>query len=170
MKSLCCLPLVGSRTHWLQVIFQPPKHPAALFPCPLLAGGTEYVSPWLLCLFARCLLKPGGPAHLLDASPCVSLEQGKLHAWERRRNKHSINREPKRFDFLQNPALPLRRLYLKMCMLLPSFLFAGVPSTVRNAWLYSEGRGDCIGVYGEGLEQQHQVDAGANRKETCSVN
>lgn len=113
---------------------------------------------------ALCLLKAGGTTHYLDAFPCVSIKHRRLHAMERWRAKHSTIREPKMCDFLQSPALPLRTLYFKLCLLLPSLLSPGIPGC--------KARGDraCFGVYSEGLEQQPQVDARAKRKETCSVN
>lgn len=80
------------------------------------------------------LLKAGGRTHQLDASPRVSIKHWRLSDMERWRAKHSVIREPKTFDLQQSPALPLRTLYFKLCLLLPQFAFSW------NPWLYGEGR------------------------------
>lgn len=148
VSSSYCLPLMYSCPHWLQGIFQSSKHPASFSPCSLLQqwhweGLTLAAVP-----ASPYLLKAEGPAHLLDASPAVLPMPRKLHTREKCWVKHSISREPKRFDFLQSPAQPLRMLKLKLCLLLPNLL-------PWSPWH----RGQCLAGWwgGTGLALKHMV-------------
>lgn len=139
MSSSCCLPLVYSHPHWLQGLFQSSKHPAAFSPWPFLQQWYWEGLSLAALPASPCLLKAEGPARLLNASPAVLLKHSCLHIWEKCWAKHSIFREPKRFDFLQSPAWPLRMFNLKLGLLLLDLL-PWSPWQCVHSWLCGEGR------------------------------
>lgn len=139
ISSPYCLPLMYSHHHWLQGIFQSSKCPSAFSPCPLLQqwhweGLTLAAVPTSPCL------KADVPAHLLNASPAVLLKHGKIQTWEKCWVKHSIIREPKRFDFLQSPQHGHWECLASSCVCCFPICSLGVPGNVCNAWLCAEGR------------------------------
>lgn len=139
INSSYCLPLVCSCPYWLQGIFQSSKHPAAFSTFPLLASGTEKVSPWLPCLllpacWRQKVLLTFSMHLLLYCSSTGSSMPGK-HSERSTASSGSL----KGLVFYKAQHGHWECL-ISSCVCCFPFCSLGVPGNVCNAWLYGERR------------------------------